>query len=80
MMRIDRMHHHHEDTVILLNGEVVDFTIKVVVQGQTCVLAAGRALHGAVRHLDIFGLPIEWLRSQLYPKIILCFPKRVTVN
>jgi hypothetical protein len=33
-MRIDQMHHHHEDTVILLDGEVVDFTIKVVVKGR----------------------------------------------
>jgi hypothetical protein len=38
MVRIDRMHHCHEDTVILLNNEVVDFTIKVVVKGRTCVL------------------------------------------
>jgi hypothetical protein len=37
MVRIDRMHHHHEDAVILLNSEVVDFTIKVVVKGWTCV-------------------------------------------
>jgi hypothetical protein len=38
MVRIDRMHHRHEDAVILLNSEVVDFTIKVVVKGQTHVL------------------------------------------
>jgi hypothetical protein len=35
MMRIDRMHHHHEDTVTLLNSDVndikvIDITIKVV--------------------------------------------------
>jgi hypothetical protein len=29
------MHHRHEDTVILLNSEVVDFTMKVIVKGQT---------------------------------------------
>jgi hypothetical protein len=38
MMRIDRMHHRHEDVVILLNSEVVDFAIEVVVKGRTCVL------------------------------------------
>jgi hypothetical protein len=38
MVRIDQMHHCHEDMVILLDSEVVDFTIKVVVKGQTCVL------------------------------------------
>jgi hypothetical protein len=30
------MHHRHEDAVIFLDSEVVDFTIKVVVKGQTC--------------------------------------------
>jgi hypothetical protein len=29
-MRINQIHHHHEDMVILLNSEVIDFTIKVV--------------------------------------------------
>jgi hypothetical protein len=38
MMRIDRMHHRHKDAVILLNSKVIDFTIKVVVKGQTYVL------------------------------------------
>jgi hypothetical protein len=38
MVRIDQMHHRHEDVVILLNSKVVDFTIKVVVKGWTCVL------------------------------------------
>jgi hypothetical protein len=38
MVRINWMHHCDEDTVILLNSKVVDFTIKVVVKGQTCVL------------------------------------------
>jgi hypothetical protein len=38
MVRIDRMHHRHEDTVILLNSKVVDFTIKVVIKDQTCAL------------------------------------------
>jgi hypothetical protein len=38
MVRIDLMHHRHKDVVILLNSEVVDFTIKVVVKGRTCVL------------------------------------------
>jgi hypothetical protein len=38
MMRINRMHHRHEDTVILLNIKVVNITIKVVIKGQTCVL------------------------------------------
>jgi hypothetical protein len=32
------MHYHHKDMVILLNSEVIDFTIKVVVKGCTCVL------------------------------------------
>jgi hypothetical protein len=35
MVRINRMHHRHEDTVILLNSEVINFTIKVVVKGRT---------------------------------------------
>jgi hypothetical protein len=30
MMRIDWMHHHHEDTVTLLNSDVNDITIKVI--------------------------------------------------
>jgi hypothetical protein len=38
MMRIDQVHHCHEDAVILLNSEVVDFAIKVVVKGRTQVL------------------------------------------
>jgi hypothetical protein len=38
MVRIDQMHHRHEDMVILLNSKVVDFTIKVIVKGWTCVL------------------------------------------
>jgi hypothetical protein len=38
MVKIDRMHHCHKDTVILLNNKVVNFTIKVVVKGRTCVL------------------------------------------
>jgi hypothetical protein len=38
MVRIDWMHHCHEDAVILLNSEVIEFTIKVIVKGQTCVL------------------------------------------
>jgi hypothetical protein len=38
MVRINWMHHRHEDTVILLNSEVDDFTIKVVVKGWTYVL------------------------------------------
>jgi hypothetical protein len=37
-MQINRMHHRRKDAVILLDSEVVDFTIKVVVKGQTCVL------------------------------------------
>jgi hypothetical protein len=32
------MHHRHKNTVILLNSQVVDFTIKVVIKGRTCVL------------------------------------------
>jgi hypothetical protein len=31
IVRIDQMHHCHEDTVLLLNN-------KVVIKGQTCVL------------------------------------------
>jgi hypothetical protein len=38
MMQIDQMHHHRKDAVILLDSEVIDFTIKVVVKGRTCVL------------------------------------------
>jgi hypothetical protein len=38
MVRINRMHHRHKNTVILLNSKVVNFTIKVVVKGQTCAL------------------------------------------
>jgi hypothetical protein len=38
MLRIDRIHHRHEDTVTLLNSDVVNITIKVVVTGRTCVL------------------------------------------
>jgi hypothetical protein len=38
MMRIDRMYHRHEDAVILLNNEVVDFTIQVIIKDRTCVL------------------------------------------
>jgi hypothetical protein len=38
MVRIDWMHHRHEDAVILLNSKVVEFTMKVVVKGRTCVL------------------------------------------
>jgi hypothetical protein len=38
MMRIDRMHHCHEDTVILLNNDVDDVTIQVVIKGWTYVL------------------------------------------
>jgi hypothetical protein len=35
IVRIDWMHHHHEDAVTLLNSEVIDFTIKVVIKGRT---------------------------------------------
>jgi hypothetical protein len=38
MVRIDWMHHCHKDTFTLLNSEVIDFTIKVIIKGQTCVL------------------------------------------
>jgi hypothetical protein len=38
MIRIDRMHHCHKDAVLLLDSEVVNFTIKVIVKGRTCVL------------------------------------------
>jgi hypothetical protein len=33
MMKIDWMHHRHEGTVILLNSEVIDFTIQVIIKG-----------------------------------------------
>jgi hypothetical protein len=38
MVRINWMHHRHEDAVILLNSEVNNITIKVVIKGRTCVL------------------------------------------
>jgi hypothetical protein len=38
MLRIDRMHHRHEDAVTLINSDVDDVAIKVVVSGRTCVL------------------------------------------
>jgi hypothetical protein len=38
MVRINQMHHCHEDTVTLLNIKVVDFTIKVIIKGHTHVL------------------------------------------
>jgi hypothetical protein len=38
MLRINWMHHRHEDTVILLNSDIVDITIEVVIKGRTCVL------------------------------------------
>jgi hypothetical protein len=39
MVRINQMHHHHDNAVILfLNKKVIDFTIEVIVKGWTCVL------------------------------------------
>jgi hypothetical protein len=40
MIRINWVHYRHEDLVILLDSEVVNFTIKVVIKGRR--LGTGR--------------------------------------
>jgi hypothetical protein len=57
MVRINQMHHCHEDAVILLNSKVIDFTIKVVVKGQTCVL---RLLISLI-HVHVRGFILVYL-------------------